>query len=196
MQLLWDTLPANLYPVAALLPSGRVFVFAGNRSTILDHRQGYKAMDPFQLAVAFNGSQSCVEVSTQKEDSVFTWSCLGQSQVGFGAQNRTGGVSRQSFVSWPAVKDGWVAPSKESWIVSTPNMLCLEILGDSDLYAKVCRSQPARFFDLYLHPMMSSRCHHASISTAKYLKNQVNLGPSSMLNQVSVLDEQCFRRSL
>ncbi|KAI9326351.1 glyoxal oxidase N-terminus-domain-containing protein [Zopfochytrium polystomum] len=44
LQFLWDALPANLYPVTAVLPSGRVFVFAGNgqlfnvtASTIIVH---------------------------------------------------------------------------------------------------------------------------------------------------------------
>ncbi|KAI8850737.1 glyoxal oxidase N-terminus-domain-containing protein [Chytridium lagenaria] len=32
LQFLWDTLPANLYPTAALLPSGRIFISAADRA--------------------------------------------------------------------------------------------------------------------------------------------------------------------
>ncbi|KAJ3210549.1 hypothetical protein HDU67_005214 [Dinochytrium kinnereticum] len=44
LQFLWDTLPANLYPTTALLPSGRIFISAADRSTLLDPTQKYSAL--------------------------------------------------------------------------------------------------------------------------------------------------------
>jgi hypothetical protein len=51
LQILWDTLPANLYPFTVVLPSGRMFVHASDRATLLDPRRGYEALDTFQLVV-------------------------------------------------------------------------------------------------------------------------------------------------
>ncbi|KAJ3117074.1 hypothetical protein HDU96_007992 [Phlyctochytrium bullatum] len=47
LQFLWDTLPANLYPTTALLPSGRIFVTASDRATVLDPATGYRAVRTF-----------------------------------------------------------------------------------------------------------------------------------------------------
>ncbi|KAJ3215973.1 hypothetical protein HDU67_010129 [Dinochytrium kinnereticum] len=49
LQFLWDTLPANLYPTTALLPSGRIFVTASDRAIILDPSLGYNALKTFFL---------------------------------------------------------------------------------------------------------------------------------------------------
>ncbi|KAJ3321937.1 hypothetical protein HDU76_013995 [Blyttiomyces sp. JEL0837] len=51
LQFLWDTLPANLYPVTTLLPSGKLFLFAGDRSTVLDPLTGYQILPQWQLVV-------------------------------------------------------------------------------------------------------------------------------------------------
>ncbi|KAJ3410744.1 hypothetical protein HDV05_003283 [Chytridiales sp. JEL 0842] len=49
IQFLWDTLPGNLYPFAAILPSGRMFVQASDRATLLDPKRGYETLDTFQI---------------------------------------------------------------------------------------------------------------------------------------------------
>jgi hypothetical protein len=51
LQFMWDSLPANLYPITFVLPSGRVFVFAGNKATLLDPHDDYQSLGIMQFVV-------------------------------------------------------------------------------------------------------------------------------------------------
>ncbi|KAJ3410544.1 hypothetical protein HDV05_003646 [Chytridiales sp. JEL 0842] len=161
-QFLWDTLPANLYPVSAVLPSGRLFVFAGNRSTLMDHERGYNALEPFQI-IAPNRTE-CIQAGVQVQENAFLWRCLREADVGFRSQNRTGGRSVQSFVGWPVLEDGWrPVEGGGEWIMNTVTKLCLEIVPEDGNSAKMspCQNTPTQLFTLLgdsgsiFHPLTS-----------------------------------------
>ena len=89
LQFLWDTLPANLYPETFVLPSGRVFVYASDRSTIMDPSRGYQALDTFQIVL----TSSIPSNSTIPTSSSY---CINFNPAGGSSQPSSNGNSNPS----------------------------------------------------------------------------------------------------
>ncbi|KAJ3116629.1 hypothetical protein HDU96_009184 [Phlyctochytrium bullatum] len=63
LQFLWDTLPANLYPTTAVLPSGRLFIHASDRATLMDPATSYRALRTFFLRATAPGAVAAVQAA-------------------------------------------------------------------------------------------------------------------------------------
>jgi hypothetical protein len=81
LQFLWDTLPNNLYPLTYVLPSGRIFVFAGDRSTLLDNTNNYKELGISQITTS-NASVCLQDFSKNSTSKLIQMSpCVDMSQL-------------------------------------------------------------------------------------------------------------------
>ncbi|KAI8853436.1 hypothetical protein BC829DRAFT_373407 [Chytridium lagenaria] len=153
LQFLWDTLPANLYPTSTVLPSGRIFITASDRATLLDPSQGYGALRTFLLrpSAASSASSSTTGICLQPPpngestltgptDFLTTRSCVGPSSFN---QNRTADHPQTfSFYGAPipsstnterysnplgfAQRDAYPGAG---WVVHTESKMCLAVLG-------------------------------------------------------------------
>ncbi|KAJ3100067.1 hypothetical protein HDU97_002503 [Phlyctochytrium planicorne] len=72
-----DTLPVNLYGVSAVMPSGHIFLFLSNRSTLLDPSDTYTELNHFVLGIEDpvkegDTAKTCISVTSSSVWSAMT----------------------------------------------------------------------------------------------------------------------------
>ncbi|KAJ3412606.1 hypothetical protein HDV05_000474 [Chytridiales sp. JEL 0842] len=138
LQFLWDTLPGNLYPFVAVLPSGRLFITAADRATLMDPRNQYEALPTFQISTTAGGTgwtfnnngTLCLDPSGRSFGSAMGLArCFGNAQFN---QNDTA-VSEQTFAFFgegvQLFKGDNVREDREGRLVLTSLRGCLARTG-------------------------------------------------------------------
>ncbi|KAI8846252.1 glyoxal oxidase N-terminus-domain-containing protein [Chytridium lagenaria] len=167
LQFLWDTLPANLYPTTAVLPSGRIFITASDRATLLDPSQGYTAVRTFLLrptaasATSPSSAGVCLQPLSQTGPSDFlaTAPCLAPTE--FNQNVTSNSIQTFSFFGVPSPSPtntqiysnplGFVqrdAYPGAGWIVHTESKLCLAVVGSRIGFRTCLAEDAAQMFDV------------------------------------------------
>ncbi|KAJ3189644.1 hypothetical protein HK101_008821 [Irineochytrium annulatum] len=130
LQFLWDTMPINLYPEVYVLPSGRVFAFASDRSTLLDPLINYRELRTWTVSPTA-APATCLTAATA---GIQTSGCNNLNSLN---QNATAS-SPQTFAFLVSNSTGL------SQIYSSGTRKCLaRTMGDTGIIMAPCNSSDA-----------------------------------------------------